>query len=66
MTAPDTFGSEENFDPTSHSVLNIFELLDERSVDRFQQLVLFCFIGNYMNMHLYIDLRDKEVLELVG
>ena len=63
MTAPDTFGSEENFDPTSHSVLNIFELLDERSVDRFQQLVLFWFIENYMNMHLYIDLRDKEVLE---
>ena len=59
MTAPDLFGSKDNFDADSLSCLNTFELMDERTVERFRQLILFWIIGNNMNMHLFIDMRDK-------
>ena len=64
LTTPDTFGSDENFDSSSHSVLNVFELLETRTVERFRQLVLFWFLGNDMNMHLYVDMREKVVVEV--
>ena len=63
MTTPDLFGSEDKFDPDSVSCLNTFELMDERTIERFKQLVLFWMIGNDMNMHLFIDMRDKVHLE---
>ena len=63
MTTPELFGSEDKFDPDSVSCLNTFELMDERTIERFKQLVLFWMIGNDMNMHLFIDMRDKVHLE---
>ena len=64
MTTPDTFGTDDEFDTSSHSVLNVFELLEKRTVERFRQLVLFWFLGNDMNMHLYVDMREKIVVEV--
>ena len=63
-STPDIFGSETSFDVNSHTCLNTFDLMDERTVERFRQLVLFWFISNNMNMHLFIDLREKVELEM--
>jgi hypothetical protein len=63
MTTPDLFGSKDNFDADSLSCLNTFELMDQRTVERFRQLILFWIIGNDMNMHLFIDIRGKVRLE---
>ena len=65
-TTPDIFGSPKRFNCNAHNCLNTFELMDERTVERFRQLVLFWFIGNDMDMHIYIDFRDQVTLESVG
>ena len=62
-TSPDIFGSAKSFDCNAHNCLNTFELMDERTVERFRQLVLFWFIGNDMDMHLYIDYRDQVAID---
>jgi hypothetical protein len=40
-TTPDIFGSESSFDVSSHTCLNTFDLMDDRTVERLRQLVLF-------------------------
>ena len=62
MTTPELFGSEYDFDLKSHNCVNTFELLDDRTVERFRQLVLIWFIGNDFNMHLCFDMREKTTV----
>ena len=39
MTTPDTFGTDDEFDTSSHSVLNVFEQpLTERALDTSEKL----------------------------
>ena len=61
-TTPDIFGSDRSFDVNSHTCLNTFELMDNRMVERFRQIVLLWFIGNSMNMHIFMDLREKVIV----
>ena len=61
LTSPDIYGSGDKYDTEDEGNLNTFDLVDKESVERFRQLVLFWLIGNDMNMHLYIDCRDKEI-----
>ena len=61
-TTPDIFGSDRSFDVNSHTCLNTFDLMDNRMVERFRQIVLLWFIGNSMNMHIFMDLREKVIV----
>ena len=58
MTSPDIFGNDNMFDAESEAVLDVFDLLDDRLVEKFRQMVLFWLLGNDMNMHLYIDFKE--------